>query len=129
MNAILNTLMGKHLRRKHSRGLAATMLGSRFLDSPDYEKAIVELVDRDFEPEADFYQLLIGVTACFLCGIDPHREDIDTFDEFISNNMSRISAAIDRVKVSRPQIAYAQEAWVKQMLGCLSTKTKAETTA
>lgn len=96
--------------------MVATKNGTNFVSSPDYEKAIDELVNRDFEPEAAFYQLLIGVTAYFLCGIDPHCEDLDVFDAFISENMPVIRAAIDRVKSSLPQIRYAEEAWLKSAL-------------
>ena len=107
------------LHRRHGksrRKLVATKNGTRFVSSPDYEKAIDELVNRDFEPEAAFYQLLIGVTAYFLCGTDPHCEDLDVFDDFISENMPVIRAAIDRVKTSLPQIGCAEEAWINSVL-------------
>jgi hypothetical protein len=111
-------------QEKNRQKLVATKSGIRFVSSPDYEKAIDELVNRDFEPEAAFYQLLVGVTAYFLCGIDPHCEDLDIFDEFISENMTTIRAAIDRVKGSLPQIRYAEEAWIKSVLPLLADKDK-----
>ena len=95
--------------REGRKRLVATASGLRFIGSRDYEKAIDELVSRDFEPEESFYQLLVGVTACFLCGIDPHREEVDVFYEFINDNLPLIRAAIDRVKRSRPQICDARK--------------------
>jgi hypothetical protein len=122
MTKFLAGLFDKRLCEQCRRKLAATSAGSRFLNSPKYEKAIRELVDHNYELHESFYQLLIGVTASFLCETDPHGEEATAFDKFVTEHMSIIRAAIDRVKVSQPQIGDAEAKWIGANLAVLGKR-------
>jgi hypothetical protein len=93
-----------------------------FVSSRAYERAIGELVSRDYEPSESFYELLIGATAAFLCGADPHTEETRVFDEFVTRHMPAIRAAIDRVKPTHPEIADAEQRWLNAGLATLAGK-------
>jgi hypothetical protein len=112
MNKFLAGIFDGRLFEQGGKKLTATSAGSRFLNSPKYEKAIRELVHHNYELDESFYQLLIGVTASFLCETDPHGEETSIFDKFVTEHMSIIRAAIDRVKVSQPQIGDAEAKWI-----------------
>ncbi len=104
--------LGDQPNERRATSLATTFSGLRFVNSPLYEKVMAELVDRNYEPNESFYELLIGVTATFLCEADPHEEDIEVFDTFIAANIEIIRAAIDRVKTSRWEVGHAEKKWL-----------------
>jgi len=113
MKEFVANLLCRLLRKQPADKLAVTSAGLQYINSVEYEKTMIELVQRNYEPDESFYELLVGVTASFLCEVDPHGEDISVFNGFINANMTHIRAAIDRVKMSQPQIGYAEHEWVK----------------
>ncbi len=88
-----------------------TASGLNYLNSPEHEQYMIDLVDRYFESNEFFYEFLVGVTAALLSESDPNSEDATIFDNFVQENMQTIRTTIDRIKAKRPELAIAEKEW------------------
>jgi hypothetical protein len=93
------------------RILTPTASGLNYLNSLEYERYMIDLVAKYYEPDECFYGFLVGITAALLSESDPNSEETTIFDEFVEKNMQTIRTAIDRIKAKRPELAIAGEKW------------------
>lgn len=96
---------------KASRSLTSTAWGLNYLNSPECEQYLIDLVDRYFDSSEFFYEFIVGVTAALLSESDPNAEETSVFDNFIRSNMRTIRTTIDRIKAKRPELAMAEAEW------------------